>query len=633
MKSTPLRTVIIGVGLIVFTLVLFWTAWICDDAYFSFRPVDNLIHGYGLTWNPVERVQSFTNPLWVLLLIPFHLIYSEIYYTALFVSILLSLAAVFLILKRHAESSQAAIVVLLLILFSKPFIDFSTSGLENPLNHFLVAVFFTIYFVKEWNHRTLFHLALIASLGVVTRLDTLLLYAPALGFVWWRLRSWSALRCVALGFLPIVAWELFSLLYYGFPFPNTYYAKLSTGIDASALRLQGLRYLADAVTKHPLMMVALVAAVVAPAVVRNLRSLAAAGGIVLYSLYVINVGGDFMSGRFFTVPFVVALIILARQPMPTKGWRVLTPIVAALIVGLIPIIFGHGLGHSRPAELNPHGITDEWAQYSPDTALRNNLDVDAPNQHRWARFGRQLRTDTTRVFVAGGAGMIGYYAGPQVTVVDQDALGDPLLSRLPTVDRQDWRIGHFRRIVPLGYIQSLSNGKNELLDSNLAQYYDHLCVLTKGDVFSWSRFKEIARFNLKAYDYLVQRYVAAPRIEVPYSEIRERKLPGTPWGRYGNTVLEQNGMTVVMDSIVHCHTVELTIDDDDRYKLVFARAGQDVDSVTIDAAPRPDGGLRLCVVGVPLDLATGGYDRIRIYPVSGDGRLSVGHLRLLDPEI
>ena len=30
--------------------------------------------------------------------------------------------------------------------------------------------------------------------------------------------------------LPLLAWELFSLLFYGFPFPNTYYAKLNTGI-------------------------------------------------------------------------------------------------------------------------------------------------------------------------------------------------------------------------------------------------------------------------------------------------------------------------------------------------------------------------------------------------------------------
>ncbi|MEP6955348.1 MAG: hypothetical protein ABI883_00870, partial [Chthoniobacterales bacterium] len=26
-------------------------AWLGDDAYIAFRPLDNLLHGYGLRWN------------------------------------------------------------------------------------------------------------------------------------------------------------------------------------------------------------------------------------------------------------------------------------------------------------------------------------------------------------------------------------------------------------------------------------------------------------------------------------------------------------------------------------------------------------------------------------------------------
>ena len=49
--------------LVVFVYVWLVNAWICDDAYITFRTVDNFINGYGLTWNPGERVQAYTHPL------------------------------------------------------------------------------------------------------------------------------------------------------------------------------------------------------------------------------------------------------------------------------------------------------------------------------------------------------------------------------------------------------------------------------------------------------------------------------------------------------------------------------------------------------------------------------------------
>ena len=42
-------------------------AWfLCDDAFISFRYVRNLIEGHGLVFNPGERVEGYTNFLWVL---------------------------------------------------------------------------------------------------------------------------------------------------------------------------------------------------------------------------------------------------------------------------------------------------------------------------------------------------------------------------------------------------------------------------------------------------------------------------------------------------------------------------------------------------------------------------------------
>ena len=59
----------LAVGLFLATCGMFvWHAWIGDDAYITFRTVENFVHGRGLTWNIAERVQAFTHPLWVLCL-------------------------------------------------------------------------------------------------------------------------------------------------------------------------------------------------------------------------------------------------------------------------------------------------------------------------------------------------------------------------------------------------------------------------------------------------------------------------------------------------------------------------------------------------------------------------------------
>src|SRR4030067_1950880 len=45
-----------------------------DDAMISMRYAYNLAHGNGLVWNVGERVQGFTNPLWVFYMALLHLL-------------------------------------------------------------------------------------------------------------------------------------------------------------------------------------------------------------------------------------------------------------------------------------------------------------------------------------------------------------------------------------------------------------------------------------------------------------------------------------------------------------------------------------------------------------------------------
>jgi hypothetical protein len=72
----------------------------------------------------------------------------------------------------------------------------------------------------------------VAALIMLNRLDAGLLVLPALA-VAAMAGAWRAtVRAAAAGLAPLAAWHVFSLVYYGVPFPNTAYAKLQTGIAA-----------------------------------------------------------------------------------------------------------------------------------------------------------------------------------------------------------------------------------------------------------------------------------------------------------------------------------------------------------------------------------------------------------------
>jgi len=58
-------------------------------------------------------------------------------------------------------------------------------------------------------------------------------------------------KTLVVGFAPLLLWELFAVVYYGFPFPNTAYAKLAAGIPSSELWLQGLGYTLSQITFDP----------------------------------------------------------------------------------------------------------------------------------------------------------------------------------------------------------------------------------------------------------------------------------------------------------------------------------------------------------------------------------------------
>src|SRR5205814_1331838 len=96
---------------------------------------------------------------------------------------------------------------------------------------------------------------LVAGLAFFNRSDTALLVAVPLGEIVLRAlwtRRGKAVRPIVIGALPPVLWLAFATFYYGFPLPNTYYAKVANGIPAWLQHQQGWAYLFNSVSHDPI---------------------------------------------------------------------------------------------------------------------------------------------------------------------------------------------------------------------------------------------------------------------------------------------------------------------------------------------------------------------------------------------
>jgi len=273
--------------LVFFFFVIVKDAWLSDDSYITFRVVDNFVHGYGLTWNTDERVQAFTNPLWMFCLSLVSFFTHEIYYSSLLLSLTLSFTAIVIFSFSLAKSPLVAGLGIMTLAASKSFVDFSTSGLENPLTYLLIVLFMLVFYSFQHNKHYVFWLALIAGLSTLNRMDTLLLFLPALIFVLYEMPEWKSVSSLLLGFLPFLCWEVFSLWYYGFLFPNTAYAKLDTGIDSGLLLHQGIGYFVSSSSFDPILFPIIYASVLSILQPRGSKSLPFIIGMGLYLLYML----------------------------------------------------------------------------------------------------------------------------------------------------------------------------------------------------------------------------------------------------------------------------------------------------------------------------------------------------------
>lgn len=224
--------------------------FIQDDAYTSFRYARNFADGNGLVFNKGEQVEGFTNFLWVILLSKFYYFNADLEITSQILSTFFGLAVIWItyllsrlsLIKDNTSFIDHSFTLLppLLVSFSAPMIYWSVSGMETSLFIFLTLLSLYYFFIRE--SRTKFGKAFI----IVSIINSLLRPEGLFFFIlicFYELFSTfinekfkfrislkkyfnnSRNREFLYFFIPIILFIVFRLIYYGYLFPNTFYAK------------------------------------------------------------------------------------------------------------------------------------------------------------------------------------------------------------------------------------------------------------------------------------------------------------------------------------------------------------------------------------------------------------------------
>lgn len=334
--------------------------YLSDDAFISFRYARNLAEGYGLVYNPGEKVEGYSNFLWVLILSGFHMLGVDMVLTARALGVIFSVATLLLTFRLSllifGEGHFGNLLAPFFLAFNSSYAAWATSGMETLLFTFLITS--AVYrYIREQREASSFPLsAILLALASLTRPEGVLCFGITLLH-----RLVSTLRqkegntrddllwvCTFLAiFVPYFLWRYW---YYGYLLPNTFYAKVGGGV---ASYLRGLKYIVGFAGTYGGYVIFLLPLLL----FLRWKQQAVLGYVFLivisFVIYFVYIGGDGLTGyRFFVhiLPLIGILLqasllvgvglvslrgekLMARIPFPLRN---LLLYVAVLVLLWLP---------------------------------------------------------------------------------------------------------------------------------------------------------------------------------------------------------------------------------------------------------------------------------------------------------
>ena len=426
--------------------------FVSDDAFISLRYAANLLAGHGLVFNPGERVEGFTSPLWTLLLAGFGACGFDLLEAARALGLLcsiLTLPITYWLARQCGATPLTALIAPALLAFNGSVACWAASGMETALFVGLTAAAFaTALAGSYWASASLTAAATLARPEGLLVLLVLGFHRTTRYQLSAKAGSWSALlasldtqaqergrpaldegkmpslperrvsghqclraKCAGLPWL-LVGGGPYALLlgfrrwYYGDWLPNTYYAKTGGGW---AQIQRGLDYLRDYAADHEGLL--LLVGLALFALWRRTAGLRlVAIGWLLFYLAVAWLGGDGLPMyRFALAPLPLFAALAAACVSPFLAARK-SGVALAVVLGC-----AWAYTHGSPPRLKSHYSAYQFQQQ-----------VEIP---RWTRVGQWFAASAP----AGASiavvpiGAVAYYS--QLEVRDMLGLTDRHIAR------------------------------------------------------------------------------------------------------------------------------------------------------------------------------------------------------------
>jgi arabinofuranosyltransferase len=371
-------------------LARFWP-YTVDDAFISYRYAANLSSGRGLVYNPCERVEGYSNFLWVVwAALATRLGWDPVASTKVAGALCGVTALGLLAVLRGARASPWRWVAPLMLAAQGGLALWSVAGLETSL--FLCLLFLAAVLVsrgrREW--------IVPAVLLILTRPEGLLYALVLFGARLLRRRHTTAPVEAVLLLVAALPYGLWRLSYYGDLFPNTYYAKTS----GSAPQLHYLWWYLQKVLGGGLLVALAAVGFLRRAVPRFHLALV---GVNIAS--VLSVGGDWMPSFRLLLPTTGLILLAACGGIAALNGRSRSLAIAAL--GAL------GVWYLAYAGLTASRVRESARGYArAHVPLATRLRANAP-AGSWVALM--------------DIGMIGYYSG--LKVLDITGLTDPVIAR------------------------------------------------------------------------------------------------------------------------------------------------------------------------------------------------------------
>ncbi|HEY6562122.1 MAG TPA: hypothetical protein VI072_32870 [Polyangiaceae bacterium] len=425
---------------------------VVDDALTSMQYAKNLALGNGVVFNVGERVEGYTNFLWVVFMAPIYSLSKALdtEFVPLMVHVNVALAALILVLtyalgrKLWANNLVATCVALAVCVVDNSYTVWAVLGLEG---HFL-AVWMLVSLLLASS--TLKHRGPLIGLSLtaahMTRPDAGLFAAmliATLGASWLlalrrglpkdeqreRLKVAVAALGTWLGVYGV--YFLWRYNYYGWFFPNTYYLKVGAG-DLNAWG-RGFGYLYSFFRERWFVPAIAILGLLSPTLIGR--------AVVLYlaahTLYIAYVGGDFFPGHRFFVPQIPLFGIacgLAVHPLTRllnrgrfrsafadRPWTA----VALALAALAPVFYKLYLAGRAVGPL-----AGEIYSWRDNLSMRRDL-------MRWLAVHKPANATLS----TGGIGAAGFY-GDMRRVVDMVGILDPVVAHRPVANFGRGHAGH-----------------------------------------------------------------------------------------------------------------------------------------------------------------------------------------------